>query len=81
MKFNINKKLAVAGVSLTALVSSAVMALPSSWEERIYYSDATYTQFVGERSQTCTGLVVVSGQVTRYSKVLVSGSCGGGGGL
>jgi hypothetical protein len=43
VKFAINKKLAIAGVSLTALVSTAVMALPSHWEERIYYSDAIYS--------------------------------------
>lgn len=79
----LNKKLAVAGAALAALISTAVIAGPIGYfEERIYYSDATYTQVVGDGSLTCMGNVYVDGQETNYYVVIHRSRCfGGGGGL
>ena len=62
-----------------AIFSSAlVYALPSGHAFEItYYSDATKTQIVGERTYHCGGHFYYSGSITAFSDELNLGPCTG----
>jgi hypothetical protein len=61
------KRLLVAAVSLMAAAAAGpALALPSHWREWEYYSDATYSEYVGMWGQTCAGTVYKEGIQTPY---------------
>ena len=61
------KTLFVAAVSLMAAAAAGpALALPSHWREWDYYSDATYSEYVGMWGQTCSGKVYKEGVQTPY---------------
>lgn len=57
------------------LISAVTIAGPKYYIETLYYSDASYSEHVGEKSRTCTGRTYVTGQVTSYSRVLIKERC------
>lgn len=59
--------------------ATAVWAVPSNGYWRMYYSDATYTQLVGEEILFCSGLHELDGYRTPYKIVVDEWTCNGEG--
>lgn len=72
------KKKIILGSILALTTALAAIAGPMYWHEKIYYASSSKQNVVGEESLTCTGLKVVSGQVTPYWSYLQRGRCSGG---
>jgi hypothetical protein len=62
---------AAVGVGLYAM---AAQALPGSWTETFYYSDASFTQQVGYRFVSCAGATNLQGQSSNWFRQ-EQGSC------
>ena len=70
------KKILVLALAISA--SALVYALPSGHAFEItYYSDASKTQTVGERTYHCVGGFYAFGDITAYSDELDLGPCNG----
>lgn len=73
MKIMSKKAIAIATVVLG--ISAAAIAGPKFTQERIYYSDASKTQIVGESVLACNGGFYSIGQVTPYYRTLAQERC------
>ncbi|GHF90102.1 hypothetical protein [Thalassotalea marina] len=69
------KKKIIIGSALAVLTTLAAVAGPMYWHEKHYYATSAKQQIVGEESLTCTGLKVVSGEVTPYWSYWQRGRC------
>lgn len=69
MKFS---KAMIAGLALMSVFSITASAIASrtSAPDYTYYSDATYTQVVGEKEYGCNGGYTLTGTVTAYYTVI-----------
>lgn len=76
MNTKIKKLLSITAVASVVAISAAAYAFPAYYAEYIYYSDSSKTQGVGEKTITCMGTIVVTGQVTAYRSTLYKAPCG-----
>lgn len=65
----------IAIATLAAAASGPALALPSHWREYEYYSDASYTEWVGSWGQTCAGTVYKEGVKTPYFIQVLNEPC------
>ncbi len=70
-----SKKLALSVFTATTFFTVAASAWYGYWDEYMYYSDASYTIPVGEKTITCSGRSYVSGEVTPYAKRVIHQPC------
>ena len=71
------KKVGLALATGALALSAAAIAGNNFMVEKLYYSDASKTQVVGESFEGCSGNVYVSGRVTPYFRVVGREPCQG----
>ncbi|MFT4926994.1 MAG: hypothetical protein ACI8WB_003094 [Phenylobacterium sp.] len=72
MKLKIFSAVAMAAAALISAYSFASTKIYAT----VYYSDATYSTWVGEKEQTCHNGTISYGTSSAYSKRYYLGTCG-----
>jgi hypothetical protein len=70
----LNKIAAILGV-VGSIAASGYAYAATYYTEYAYYSDASYTVWVGEKITTCTGKVYSYGTVTLYRQLVERYDC------